>query len=248
MESYLDYRRKIRNQIELPQNAIWERSPPPKTDHEEKNNGVSSSSLSTSKSSSNSSNKPVISKKKDKNDNSDNSNHESPSSSGSESSASVSSSEDDHNKKSKHKKSHKGKHKHKSHKKEKKRSRHRHHHSESSSPSSSESESEGASESDSVSGDDALEIWTEKTPPTLALPKLADTPVGPMPLPKVEAGSYGGALLPGEGSAMAAYVQENKRIPRRGEIGLTSEEIEKFENAGFVMSGSRYCTFKKIRD
>lgn len=39
---------------------------------------------------------------------------------------------------------------------------------------------------------------------------------------------------------MAAYVQEGKRIPRRGEIGLTSNEIEDFEEAGFVMSGSRY--------
>lgn len=35
-------------------------------------------------------------------------------------------------------------------------------------------------------------------------------------------------LLPGEGSAMAAYVAEGKRIPRRGEIGLTSEEVPLF--------------------
>lgn len=39
---------------------------------------------------------------------------------------------------------------------------------------------------------------------------------------------------------MAAYVAEGKRIPRRGEIGLTSEEIASFENVGYVMSGSRY--------
>lgn len=51
--------------------------------------------------------------------------------------------------------------------------------------------------------------------------------------------SFGGNLLPGEGEAMAAFVQEGKRIPRRGEIGLTSSEIEDFEDAGFVMSGSR---------
>ena len=38
---------------------------------------------------------------------------------------------------------------------------------------------------------------------------------------------------------MAAYVESGKRIPRRGEIGLTSEEIFFFEDAGFVMSGSR---------
>lgn len=39
---------------------------------------------------------------------------------------------------------------------------------------------------------------------------------------------------------MAAYVAEGKRIPRRGEIGLNSEEIETYEAAGYVMSGSRY--------
>ena len=51
--------------------------------------------------------------------------------------------------------------------------------------------------------------------------------------------SFGHALLPGEGEAMAAYVEAGKRIPRRGEIGLTSNEILQYEDAGFVMSGSR---------
>lgn len=51
--------------------------------------------------------------------------------------------------------------------------------------------------------------------------------------------SYGGALLPGEGSAMAAYVQQGKRIPRRGEIGLSGDQILDFEKSGYVMSGSR---------
>ena len=51
--------------------------------------------------------------------------------------------------------------------------------------------------------------------------------------------SFGAALLPGEGEAMAAYVKDGKRIPRRGEIGLTSNEIAAYETAGFVMSGSR---------
>ena len=45
--------------------------------------------------------------------------------------------------------------------------------------------------------------------------------------------------MPGEGAAMAAYIADGKRIPRRGEIGLTSDEIESFEVAGYVMSGSR---------
>lgn len=48
-----------------------------------------------------------------------------------------------------------------------------------------------------------------------------DVMVGPV-LPAGEGahavpGSYGGALRPGEGEAMAAYVQSGKRIPRRGE-------------------------------
>lgn len=51
--------------------------------------------------------------------------------------------------------------------------------------------------------------------------------------------SFGHALLPGEGAAMAEYVKAGKRIPRRGEIGLTSEEIADFEKSGYVMSGSR---------
>lgn len=50
-------------------------------------------------------------------------------------------------------------------------------------------------------------------------------------------------MLPGEGAAMAAYIAEGKRIPRRGEIGLTSEEIQAFEEVGYVMSGSRYVTW-----
>lgn len=55
--------------------------------------------------------------------------------------------------------------------------------------------------------------------------------------------SFGHALLPGEGAAMAEFVKAGKRIPRRGEIGLTSDEIAEFEKSGFVMSGSRYKAF-----
>lgn len=66
--------------------------------------------------------------------------------------------------------------------------------------------------------------------------------VGPAPKPHVtlSAKDFGKALLPGEGAAMAAYVAEGKRIPRRGEIGLTSDEIASYESVGYVMSGSRY--------
>ncbi|KAM6176204.1 NKAP-like protein [Erethizon dorsatum] len=59
--------------------------------------------------------------------------------------------------------------------------------------------------------------------------------------------SYGHALLPGEGAAMAEYVKAGKRIPRRGEIGLTSEEIASFECLGYVMSGSRHRRMEAVR-
>ncbi|XP_003796293.1 NKAP-like protein [Otolemur garnettii] len=59
--------------------------------------------------------------------------------------------------------------------------------------------------------------------------------------------NYGHALLPGEGAAMAEYVKAGKRIPRRGEIGLTSEEIAAFESSGYVMSGSRHRRMEAVR-
>ncbi|KAK3699396.1 hypothetical protein QZH41_018551, partial [Actinostola sp. cb2023] len=59
--------------------------------------------------------------------------------------------------------------------------------------------------------------------------------------------SFGGALLPGEGEAMAEYVKMGKRIPRRGEIGLTSNEIASYEDSGFVMSGSRHRRMEAVR-
>ena len=37
----------------------------------------------------------------------------------------------------------------------------------------------------------------------------------------------------GEGKAMAAYIAKGKRIPRRGEIGLTSDEITAYEKDGW---------------
>jgi len=58
---------------------------------------------------------------------------------------------------------------------------------------------------------------------------------------------FGGALLAGEGDAMAAFVAEGKRIPRRGEIGLLPEQIESFENDGWVMSGSRHRRMEAVR-
>ena len=60
-------------------------------------------------------------------------------------------------------------------------------------------------------------------------------------------GNYGIHLRPGEGAAMAAFVQGGKRIPRRGEVGLSADQITKFEDLGYVMSGSRHSRMNAIR-
>jgi len=54
-------------------------------------------------------------------------------------------------------------------------------------------------------------------------------------------------MRPGEGAAMAAFAASGQRIPRRGEIGLSSEEIEKYEESGYVMSGSRHRRMNAVR-
>ncbi|KAJ2828656.1 hypothetical protein GGI24_002343 [Coemansia furcata] len=81
--------------------------------------------------------------------------------------------------------------------------------------------------------------------------QLSDQEIGPMPssdrLPTLSARSFGGALLPGEGSAMAAYVQSGERIPRRGEIGVDQNMIERLENSGYVMSGNRHRRMNAVR-
>jgi hypothetical protein len=46
---------------------------------------------------------------------------------------------------------------------------------------------------------------------------------------------------------MAAFAADGQRIPRRGEIGLTSEEIDKYESSGYVMSGSRHRRMNAVR-
>ncbi|GMP53970.1 hypothetical protein CsSME_00019272 [Camellia sinensis var. sinensis] len=56
-----------------------------------------------------------------------------------------------------------------------------------------------------------------------------------MSLPRAEGHiSYGEALRPGEGDAIAQYVQQGKRIPRKCEVGLSAKEIQKFESLGFL--------------
>merc|ERR1712087_808352 len=79
----------------------------------------------------------------------------------------------------------------------------------------------------------------------------SDVEVGPSLLDdatsKLERRDYGGAMLPGEADAIANFVQRGMRIPRRGEVGLTSEEIAAYEGTGFVMSGSRHKRMNAIR-
>jgi predicted RNA-binding protein with RPS1 domain len=83
-----------------------------------------------------------------------------------------------------------------------------------------------------------------------------DEEEGPMPLPNSNAASgggaqdtaaYGSALLAGEGQAIAQYVQQNLRIPRRGEIGYSGDDIEGYEQSGYVMSGSRHARMNAVR-
>jgi hypothetical protein len=83
----------------------------------------------------------------------------------------------------------------------------------------------------------------------------SDEEIGPQPVlkkggsKKVDERAYGGSLLRGEGSAMAAFLQDGteSRIPRRGEIGLTPDEIAKYEDVGYVMSGSRHRRMNAVR-
>ncbi|KAG8267299.1 NKAP family protein CG6066 [Homalodisca vitripennis] len=100
-----------------------------------------------------------------------------------------------------------------------------------------------AESSDTSSSEDE---WVEKT---MGDSGTEEEVVGPVQKDKVTLTmkDYGKALLPGEGAAMAAYVAEGKRIPRRGEIGLTSDQIASFEAVGYVMSGSRHRRMEAVR-
>ncbi|KAJ8266497.1 hypothetical protein GJAV_G00131100 [Gymnothorax javanicus] len=143
---------------------------------------------------------------------------------------SESDSESDEEKKKKRKKKGKNKKK-KSKKKKSKKSRKQ----------SSDSSSDQSEDVEDQNG----ELWVERTyndehivGPEAPLTHLSqdDKPL-----------NYGHALLPGEGAAMAEYVKAGKRIPRRGEIGLTSDEIASFEQSGYVMSGSRHRRMEAVR-
>jgi DNA mismatch repair ATPase MutL len=129
------------------------------------------------------------------------------------------------------------------------------------------SSSESSSSSSSDSDDDAVASTAQwVVDPAAAHPEPAadggtsaiatveeeDEDVGPA-VPKAaikfnaKNDDFGGALLAGEGDAMAAFVAEGKRIPRRGEIGMLPEQITALEADGWVMSGSRHRRMEAVR-
>eukprot|EP00300_Choanocystis_sp_HF-7_P024876 c26450_g1_i1.p1 GENE.c26450_g1_i1~~c26450_g1_i1.p1 ORF type:complete len:288 (-),score=58.51 c26450_g1_i1:68-886(-) len=138
---------------------------------------------------------------------------------------------------------------HKKEKRDKKKSKHRKHRKD-----DKDEERSKGSDSSSASGGE----WVEKSP----IHKFADEDggapqdeggeVGPVPAkpkaaPKLDTKGYKANMLPGEADAIASFVQQNKRIPRRGEVGLTSDEIQNFEGLGYVMSGSRHKRMNAVR-
>lgn len=60
-------------------------------------------------------------------------------------------------------------------------------------------------------------------------------------------GNYGRGLRPGEGAAMAAFVAAGQRIPHRGEVGWASTDIDRLQDAGYIMSGSRHQKMTQMR-
>lgn len=131
---------------------------------------------------------------------------------------------------------------------------------------SSDSDSSSDSSNESESGETELEEeveWIEIQPRTGGESRYAagynydseDEGFGPNPANQQELinnmsqskGSYGGHLLPGEGDAMAEYVKSGMRIPRRGEVGITADQIENLETLGYVMSGSRHRRMNAVR-
>lgn len=46
---------------------------------------------------------------------------------------------------------------------------------------------------------------------------------------------------------MASFAQQGGRIPRRGEIGLTDDQIHAYESVGYVLSGNRHARMNAIR-
>lgn len=147
---------------------------------------------------------------------------------------------------------------HKKKKRKKKSSKHKHKKKSKRKHASSSSESEEQWEEKDLSNNpknssliSVEDQHTTKELTDLKTEKMEEVIIGPLPDSSSSGFNkpldFGHALLPGEGAAMAAYVQDGKRIPRRGEIGLTSNEIEYYEETGFVMSGSRHRRMEAVR-
>lgn len=176
-------------------------------------------------------------------------------------------SEDDERRHSRSKRKHRSHHHSSRHERDSSRKR-RH---QSSTPSMHEDEPEATREEEEIVWEEkavtkapAPRKESIKGPSLPALPAMAvveapeedsdsdPTEVGPMPYNPVtgkamDPKEFGRALRPGEGSAMAAFIEAGERIPRRGEIGLKGPQIEKFEQAGYVMSGSRHRRMNAVR-
>eukprot|EP00913_Durusdinium_trenchii_P014720 g13810.t1 len=133
-----------------------------------------------------------------------------------------------------------------------------------------EDSSSDSDEESSDSGETVMEEqveWVEIRPSAAGDSKYAagynydseDEGFGPMPASQQELSlrvdrnssvsfhSLAGYLLPGEGDAMAEYVKSGMRIPRRGEVGITAEQIDGLEGLGYVMSGSRHRRMNAVR-
>ena len=81
---------------------------------------------------------------------------------------------------------------------------------------------------------------------------VTNSRVGKMTVPRIKVTAACDCLwlegtVAGEGAAMHAFVQNGKRIPRRGEVGLSADQISHFEDLGYVMSGSRHSRMNAIR-
>jgi len=241
--------RRVQERDEASDRGVWARSPSPSPVRSSKSSKSKSKPSKPSKSSSKSKNASRKKRRDDSDSDSDSDSSSSSSDSGSSSDSSDSESDDDRRRKSKKSSS-------KSSKKKAKAV----------SPSSSSAESDSEEETKEAQKDEEKQIvpveskeparkviaaeagdmWEAPT----KMPVELDEYVGPRPAAKeaaLDVRSYGGALLPGEGAAIAGFVQAGQRIPRRGEIGLTSEEIENYETLGFVMSGSRHKRMNAIR-
>lgn len=146
---------------------------------------------------------------------------------------------------------------HKKKDKKKKSKKKRRHHSSSSSSSDSESEPQWIEPKTKKSSSTTIYSSTSQKPANddeeeedfigPQLPEFLSQQGGSNPMGGDIPLDFGKALLPGEGEAMARFVAEGKRIPRRGEIGLQSEEIQQYEDLGYVMSGSRHRRMEAVR-